>query len=39
MIRLIDSNKKTIDINSSKVNQEYKNWENFWVNQILSSVD
>jgi uncharacterized membrane protein YvbJ len=39
MIRWIDSNRNTIDINSSKVNQEYKNWGNFWVNQILSSVD
>ena len=39
MIRWIDSNRNTIDINSSKVNQEYKNCGNFWVNQILSSVD
>ena len=39
MIRWIDSNKKTIDINSSKVNREYKDWENFWVNQMLSSLD
>ncbi|WHY64765.1 zinc ribbon domain-containing protein [Neobacillus sp. SuZ13] len=39
MIRWIDSDKRTIDINSGKVNQEYREWENFWVNQILSSID
>lgn len=40
MIRWIDSNKRTIDISrSNKVNQEYKNWENYWVNQIISSID
>ncbi|MEH7075967.1 zinc ribbon domain-containing protein [Neobacillus drentensis] len=39
MIRWIDSNKRTININTSKVNQAYKDWENYWVNQILSSMD
>jgi uncharacterized membrane protein YvbJ len=39
MIRWIDSNKRTIDINSNKVNREYKDWEYFWVNQMESSLD
>ncbi|MBV7507704.1 hypothetical protein KW850_20965 [Bacillus sp. sid0103] len=39
MIRWIDSNERKIDVNSIKVNQAFKDWENYRVNQILSSVD